>query len=62
MVSLKNPIIIKKVNEMKDNQQQRQQKAWERSQEILALRKESEESQKSLRITLEARRRFCRGF
>ena len=47
---------------MKDNQQQRQQKAWERSQEILALRKESEESQKSLRITLEARRRFCRGF
>ncbi len=40
----------------------KEQRTWEKNQEILALRKESEESQKSLRITLEARRRFCRGF
>ena len=47
---------------MKNNRNKREQKAWEKSQAILALRRESEENKKSLRITMEARRRFCRGF
>ena len=61
MVSLKNPIIIKKVVYMKNNnRKEREQKAWQRNQAILALRKESEENKKSFSIVLQARKRHCR--
>ena len=59
MVSLKNPIKTKKGDNM---QKRKEQKIWRKNQEILSLRRESEEEKKSLKITMEARRRFCRGF
>ena len=36
--------------------------AWDKTQDILSLRKEKEEYEKSFKLTAEARRRFCRGF
>jgi len=62
MVSLKNPIKNKKVINMKNNQQQRQQRAWQKSQETLSLRREKEDYYRSFKITAQARKRFCRGF
>ena len=45
---------------MKTNtRNKREQKAWERSQTILALRRE-EENEKTFNITLQARKRLCR--
>ncbi len=38
------------------------EKAWQKSQEILSLRREEEDYEKSFKLTAEARRRFCRGF
>ena len=60
MVSLKNPIIIKKGDIMKVTANQKDQKNWKRTQEVLDLRKNQEDYKKSFRLTAEARRRFCR--
>ena len=39
---------------------QKDQKNWQRTQEILSLRREKEDYKKSFKLTWEARRRFCR--
>lgn len=44
---------------MKNNRDKRNQKAWERSQEVLALRRE-QENEKTFSIVLQARKRHCR--
>ena len=44
---------------MKNNRNKREQKAWEKSQAILALRRE-QESERTFNITLQARKRLCR--
>ena len=43
----------------KNNRQEREQRAWERSQAILALRRE-QENEKTFSIVLQARKRLCR--
>ncbi len=39
---------------------QKDQKNWQRTQEILSLRKEKEDYYRSFKITAQARKRFCR--
>lgn len=58
MVSLKNP--NKKIGDNMKTKTQKDQKNWQRTQEILSLRKEQEDYKKSFRLTAEARKRFCR--